>query len=121
MAMLSLRMRDSLKRKVAALAEREGVSLNNCINATLAATVAQEEALAFFDERLRGVDLPAVHRRVMGFMGKARPGKKPAAAEVERASRGSRNTLPAPSQGGQTSQASDGEQVVACALLCRNL
>ncbi len=88
MATLSLRVRDSLKRKVATLAEREGVSLNNYINATLAATVAQEEALAFFDERLRGVDLPAVRRRVMGFMGKPRPGKEPAAEEVERAIRG---------------------------------
>ncbi len=88
MATLSLRVRDGLKRKVAALAEREGVSLNNYINATLAATVAQEETLAFFDERLRGMDLPAVHRRVMGFMDKARPGKEPAVEEVERAIRG---------------------------------
>ncbi|HUT33521.1 MAG TPA: toxin-antitoxin system HicB family antitoxin [Planctomycetota bacterium] len=88
MATLSLRVRDSLKQKVAALAEREGVSLNNYINATLAATVAQEEAMAFFDERLRGVDLSAVHRRVMGFMGRARAGKEPAAEEVERAIRG---------------------------------
>jgi len=88
MATLSLRVKDSLKHKVAALAEREGVSLNNFINATLAATVAQEEALAFFDERLRGLDMPGVHRRVMGFMGKARAGKEPAAEEVERAIRG---------------------------------
>ncbi|MBM4037394.1 MAG: toxin-antitoxin system HicB family antitoxin [Planctomycetes bacterium] len=88
MARLSLRVKDSLKRKVAGLAEREGVSLNNFINATLAATVAQEEAMAFFDERLRGVDLPAVHRRVMGIMGKARPGKEPAVEEVESAIRG---------------------------------
>lgn len=88
MATMSLRVRDSLKRKVAELAEREGVSLNNYITATLAATVAQEEALAFFDERLRGVDLPAVHRRVVGFMGKSRPGREPAVEEVEGAIRG---------------------------------
>ncbi|HUT33430.1 MAG TPA: toxin-antitoxin system HicB family antitoxin [Planctomycetota bacterium] len=87
MATPSLRVRDSLKRKLAALAEREGVSLNNYINATLAGTVAQEDPLAFFDERLRGVDLPAVHRCVMGFMGRARPGKEPAAEQVERAIR----------------------------------
>ena len=45
MATLSLRIRDDLKRKAQELAKREGVSLNNYINATLAATVAQAETL----------------------------------------------------------------------------
>ena len=39
-------MRDDLKRKGKNLTLREGVSLNNLINATVAACVAQEEALA---------------------------------------------------------------------------
>ena len=88
MATLSLRVRDTLKRKVQVLAERDGVSLNNYINATLAATVAQEEALAFFDERLRGVNLPAVHRRVMRVMRKTQPGREPSPDQVSKAIRG---------------------------------
>ena len=47
MATLSLRIRDDLKRKAQELAQSEGVSLNNFINAALAATIAQAETLAF--------------------------------------------------------------------------
>jgi hypothetical protein len=53
-----------LKRKAQTLARREGVSLNNFVNATLAAAVAQEETLAFFDDRLKDVDLEAYGARV---------------------------------------------------------
>ena len=88
MATLSLRIRDGLKHKAEGLAKREGVSLNNYINATVAAAVAQEEALAFFDDRLRTVDLDALHRRVMAFMGKPRPGREPSQHELDRATRG---------------------------------
>ena len=88
MARLSLRLRDGLKRKAQELAEREGVSLNNYINATLAASVAQEETLAFFDDRLRTVDLEALHRRVAGFLAKTRPGREPSSAELDKAIHG---------------------------------
>ena len=47
MATLSLRIRDDLKRKARDLAQRQGISLNNYINAVLAASVAQEETLNF--------------------------------------------------------------------------
>ena len=85
MATLSLRIRDSLKRKAQDLAKRQGVSLNNFINATLAAAVAQEEALAFFEDRLRSVDLEALHRRVTAFINETRPGRGPSPLRVERA------------------------------------
>jgi antitoxin component of RelBE/YafQ-DinJ toxin-antitoxin module len=88
MATLSLRIRDTLKRKAENLANREGVSLNNFINAMLAAVVAQEEALAFFEDRLRTVDLEALHRRVMAFMGKAQRGREPTREELEEAIHG---------------------------------
>lgn len=83
MATLSLRIRDDLKRKVQILAQRQGVSLNNFINATVAAAVAQEEALAFFDDRLKGADLEALHKRVMAFMGNAKPGEGPSVEELK--------------------------------------
>ncbi len=51
MATLSLRMRDDLKRKAKNLALREGVSLNNLINATVAACVAQESRIPNLVER----------------------------------------------------------------------
>jgi antitoxin component of RelBE/YafQ-DinJ toxin-antitoxin module len=85
MANLSLRMRDDLKRKAQELAKRQGVSLNNFINSTIAASVAQEETLRFFDERLRDVDLETLHNRVLGFMSKTKPGDGPAIDELRQA------------------------------------
>ena len=89
MATLSLRIRDNLKRKAQDLAKRQGVSLNNFINATLAATVAQEEALAFFDDRLKQQDLEALHGRVLAFMKRARRGPEPSPEAIQRAIHGS--------------------------------
>ena len=83
MATLSLRIRDDLKRKVQALAQSEGVSLNNFINAALAATIAQAETLAFFEDRLKDVDLEALHARVLTFMGDTEPGDEPSIDELK--------------------------------------
>ncbi len=85
MATLSLRMRDDLKQKAQQLAREQGVSLNGFINATLAATIAQQETLAFFSDRLRDVDQEELHQRVLKFMRKTRPGKEPGIEEIERA------------------------------------
>ena len=84
MATLSLRLPDSLKRKARDLAKRQGVSLNNFINATLAAAVAQEEALAFFGDRLRDLDLEALHGRVLAFMAQTQPGPEPSDEAIDR-------------------------------------
>jgi len=89
MATLSLRMRDDLKQKVQQLAKEQGVSLNGFVNATIAAAVAQQEALMFFSDRLRGVDQEdALHQRVLKFMRNTRSGKEPSIEEIERAMRG---------------------------------
>lgn len=85
MATLSLRMRDDLKRKAQQMAREQGVSLNGFINATLAAAVAQEETLTFFNDRLKDVDLDALHQRVLKFMRQTRPGEEPSVEEIERA------------------------------------
>jgi len=82
MATLSLRMRDDLKRKAQALAERQGVSLNNYISSIIAASVAQEETLRFFHDRLQDVDLATLQKRVLRFMEKPRPGTDPTPAEL---------------------------------------
>jgi hypothetical protein len=71
------------------LAERQGVSLNNFINATVAASVAQEETLRFFDERLRHIDVEALHKRVQRFMSETKPGNGPTEDEISSA-RGNR-------------------------------
>ena len=88
MATLSLRMRDDLKQKAQQLAKEQGVSLNSFINATLAATIAQQETLTLFSDRLRGVDQDALHQRVLAFMRKTRVDKEPSMEEIERAVRG---------------------------------
>ena len=88
MATISLRMRDDLKQKAQQLAKEQGVSLNGFINATLAATVAQQETLTFFGDRLRKVDQEELHKRVLKFMRKTHPGKEPTLEEMERAVRG---------------------------------
>jgi antitoxin component of RelBE/YafQ-DinJ toxin-antitoxin module len=85
MAKLSLRIRDDLKRKVQQLAKEQGVSLNDYVTSTLAATVAQQETLTLFGEHLRGVDREALHKRVLKVMRKTRPGKEPSVEEIERA------------------------------------
>ena len=85
MATLSIRIRDDLKRKAQRLAQHQGVSLNNFINAAVAASVAQEETLAFFDDRLKTVDLEALHERVLSFMTETKPGTGPSIEELQRA------------------------------------
>ncbi len=82
MATLSLRMRDDLKRKAQSLAERQGVSLNNYINSIIAASVAQEETLRFFRDRLQDVDLATLQKRVLRFMEKPSPGTDPTPDEL---------------------------------------
>ncbi|HSR69830.1 MAG TPA: toxin-antitoxin system HicB family antitoxin [Acidobacteriota bacterium] len=85
MASVSVRMRDDLKLKAQKLAKRQGVSLNNFINATLAACIAQEETLAFFDDRLKGVDLEKLRERVLAFMREAEAGEGPSVEELKQA------------------------------------
>ena len=77
MATLSIRIRDDLKRKVQELAPSQGVSLNNFINASVAAAVAQNETLTFFGDRLRDVDTEALHNRVEATMRQTKPGDGP--------------------------------------------
>ena len=84
MATLSIRMRDDLKRKAQHLAQRQGVSLNNFINAAVAASVAQEETLTFFDDRLKDIDLEALHQRVLAFMAETKAGTDPTIEELQR-------------------------------------
>jgi antitoxin component of RelBE/YafQ-DinJ toxin-antitoxin module len=84
-ATLSLRLRDDLKRKAQELAKEQGVSLNSFINATLAATIAQAETLELFADRLQARDKEELHRRVMKFMRKTRPGDEPSLGEIQAA------------------------------------
>jgi hypothetical protein len=91
MATLSLRMRDDLKRKAQRLAERQGVSLNNYINSIISASVAQEETMRFFRDRLQDIDVAALHKRVLKFM-KSRPGADPSPEELRRLTGDSRNS-----------------------------
>jgi antitoxin component of RelBE/YafQ-DinJ toxin-antitoxin module len=81
-------MRDDLKQKAQQLAKEQGVSLNGFINATLAATIAQQETLTFFGDRLKDVDQETLHRRVLKFIRKTRPGREPSVDDIERAVRG---------------------------------
>jgi len=85
MATLSLRMRDDLKEKARQMASDQGVSLNSYINATLAATTAQQETLVLLGDRLREIDQDRLHARVMKFMSKPRTGTEPTPEEIERA------------------------------------
>ena len=81
-------MRDDLKKEAQQLASEQGVSLNGLINATLAAAIAQQETLTFFDDRLQNVDQETLHERVLKFMSKPRPGRDPGIEEIEQAVRG---------------------------------
>ena len=85
MATLSVRIRDDLKRKVQQLAASQGVSLNNFINASVAAAVAQDETLTFFGDRLRDVDLQTLHDRVIATMQQTKSGDGPSSEELRQA------------------------------------
>jgi hypothetical protein len=84
MANVHVRMRDDPKRKAQGLAERHGVSLNNYINSVISASVAQEETMRLFRDRLQDVDLAALHKRVLKFMEKPRAGADPSPEELRR-------------------------------------
>lgn len=81
-------MRDDLKQKAQQLAKEQGVSLHRFINATLAAAIAQQETLSFFDDRLRGVEQDALQKRVLELMRETRPSEEPSLEEIESARRG---------------------------------
>ena len=82
MSTLTLRIREDLKRKAQEIARHQQVSLNNYVNAVLAATIAQEEALSFFRDRLRDVDLDDLHERTVAFMTQTRSGTEPTREEL---------------------------------------
>jgi len=86
-------MRDDLKSKAQNLAERQGVSLNNFINSVVAASVAQEETMRFFRGRLQDIDFPALHKRVLKFMEKSRPGSDLSPEDLQQLIRGSSSTV----------------------------
>jgi hypothetical protein len=48
----------------------------------IAASVAQEETLRFFSDRLQDVDLAKLQKRVLKFMETTRPGSDPTSAEL---------------------------------------
>ncbi|MDZ4852825.1 MAG: toxin-antitoxin system HicB family antitoxin [Pirellulaceae bacterium] len=85
MATLSLRMRDDLKKKAQQMASEQGVSLNSYINATLAATISQQETLALLGDRLREIDQDRLHARVLKFMSQSVNGTDPTPDKINRA------------------------------------
>ena len=84
MATFSVRMPDSLKRQAALVARSQGVSMNNFVVSAVATAAAQCDALAFFQERLRGKDREAIRKRFSDIMSETREGKAPSFAEIDR-------------------------------------
>jgi predicted transcriptional regulator len=87
MATLSIRIPDHLKVKLAALAEQQGVSMNNLITSCLSSAVAQVTTQALLTQRLRHVDLQESHAAFDKLMSRTRPGRGPSMREVEAAIR----------------------------------
>lgn len=83
MATLSIRIPDQLKEKVAAIADQQGVSMNNFITSCLSTAVAQETTRAFLINRLKGVDLGKTDAAFDRIMSKTRPGHGPSMREVD--------------------------------------
>jgi hypothetical protein len=69
------------------------IVLDTNVLATVAAAVAQEEALVLSEDRLRNTDLEALHRRVLALMGETRLGPEPTEDEVRRATGSSTASL----------------------------
>ena len=77
-------MNDTIRCRRKTFGRFKGASLNNYLNAVLAASIAQEETLSFFDDRLKDIDLEELHQRVMAFMSESAPGEEPTIEELQR-------------------------------------
>jgi len=84
MATFSVRMPDSLKRRVSQAARGQGVSMNNFVVCAVATAAAQHDALMFFEERLRGKDREAVQEQFARIMSKTQKGRGPSYSEIDR-------------------------------------
>jgi predicted transcriptional regulator len=67
MSTLSIRLPKSLYQKVKDLAKREGVSINQIINVTLAEKVAADEAMQYLEDRAKRGN----RERYLELLGKA--------------------------------------------------
>jgi predicted transcriptional regulator len=67
MSTLSIRLPKSLHQKVKDLAKREGVSINQIINVTLAEKVAADEAMQYLEDRAKRGN----RERYLELLGKA--------------------------------------------------
>jgi hypothetical protein len=85
MATLSIRIPDDLKKRVAALAQEQGVSMNNFITSCLAGAVAQERTRAFLLKRIKGGHPGKTAARFDKIMSKTSPGRGPSMREIDAA------------------------------------
>jgi predicted DNA-binding protein len=85
MATLSIRIPGDLKKRVAALAEEQGVSMNNFITSCLASAVAQERTRAFLLKRTKSGDPSKTGASFDKIMSKTRPGRGSSMREIDAA------------------------------------
>ncbi len=85
MATLSIRIPNDLKKRVADLAEQQGVSMNNFITSCLSSAVAQETTRAFLLKRLKAVDPSKTTAAFDEVMSETRKGDGPSMREVDAA------------------------------------
>ncbi len=85
MATLSIRIPNDLKKRVAALAEQQGVSMNNFITSCLSGAIAQETTRAFLLHRLKRTDPSKTKASFDKIMSKTRPGRGPSMREIDAA------------------------------------
>jgi len=85
MATLSIRIPNDLKKRVAALAEDQGVSMNNFITSCLASAVAQERTRGFLLKRTKGGDPSKTGVAFDKIMSKSRPGRGPSMRDIDAA------------------------------------
>lgn len=83
MATLSIRIPNDLKKRVAALTDEQGVSMNNFITSCLSSAVAQETTRAFLSKRLKGVDPRKTDVAFDKIMSKTRRGRGPPIGEID--------------------------------------
>jgi hypothetical protein len=84
-ATLSIRIPNDLKKRVAALAEEQGVSMNNFITSCLSSAVAQERTRAFLLKRLKGANPKKTEMAFDKIMSKTRPGRGPSMRDIDAA------------------------------------
>ena len=82
MAIVSVRMPDSLKERAKKLSLLENVSMNHLLSHLLTKAISYEEAIRFFENKLNGVNKEYIEKSHRVFVSKTTDKKEPSPEKI---------------------------------------